>query len=66
MIPNGTRVWVKNTFGDVALKHVDGLEGDVVCSYFLNPTLSPDSRRRYIVTVQGLDYDLSAEELEVV
>ena len=59
VIPNGTKVRVKPQ--DPVLKHIDGLEGVVVYSY-----LTPAMQRYYIVCVNGLDYDLTADELEVV
>lgn len=65
MIPNDTRVRVKNVFNDIALKHVDGFEGVSVSSY-LHLGGPKHCERRYLVNVNGLDYDLSADELEIV
>lgn len=64
MIPNDTKVRVNNITDDPSLRHVHGLDGKVVSSYFL-PNHDPP-KRRYIVLVNGLDYDLAFSELEVL
>lgn len=65
MIDNGTHVRIRNVHADKALIHVDGFEGTVVYSYTYVP--GPGVHiRRYTVNVNGLDYDLSASELEVL
>lgn len=61
MIPNGTKVRLRNVHNDSALKHVDGFEGEVVGSHYL-----PLWERRYTVLINGLDYDLSKDEIEVI
>jgi hypothetical protein len=65
MIPNGTKVRVRPR--DPVLKHIDGLEGVVVSSYVLPVGFGTHKQtRHYLVLVNGLDYDLTADEMEVV
>jgi hypothetical protein len=64
VIPNGTHVRVNNVTQDPSLQHVHGQEGKVVRSYIL-PYVHPRGRR-YLVCVNGLDYDLSYSELVVL
>jgi hypothetical protein len=62
VIPYNARVRIQNVHNDRALEHVNGFEADVVYSY----TLPYERGRRYIVCVNGLDYDLSYSELAVL
>lgn len=58
VIPNGTKVRLVNQHSE----HVAGSEGEVVWFYIWG---APGCvRRHYIVCINGLDYDLTREEIE--
>lgn len=60
MIPNGTRVRVKNKYLVPSLLGIDGLKGRIVESRTMY------GATYYVVEVNGTNYDLAPAEIEVI